>query len=1354
MVKNYLCKLALFAALPLLLSAPSPSVGQEVILQYFNTSWKEMEDRLPEIAEAGYTSLWLPSPCKGASGTYSVGYDVFDRFDLGDRDQMGTVRTRYGTKAELLSLIRLGHRLGLRIYFDNIMAHNGGPLDDVPAGTLFPSIPGFVPQDFHLVRKTGGGWRKAVDSVDWNDEWQVLNRNPFAWDIAQEEPNTSFDATGQSEGVDHPKWRGIRHPGRTELYLDTDLPVGTNGKGQNVYTFANKEPWEDTGWGASNTGAGNRKFDWQDSNGNGQHDTGEVSEPFTDTGMDPGTPARRVAAWGHGNAKYDMGNPVAEDVNTMLFRAQRWWVDQLHADGFRLDAVKHVPSYFFGQQSGADKDRSSDGYMGTAQEQFNLTRGFADWDNHRDTNFSTNPRNDLLLYGEHLGAPPNPSDYLSAGMRIANDDFSNRTGGFGGIGGSLAGFDAPGAFTFGVDTGMMYCLSHDNNHMSDNVRSAAHGYMLTRQGIPIVYTDGYNISGGPDYFPKPAYTPFLGQYGNKYVTAAVKLRQDFIRGNQVARWGDQDFAAWEMRDTTDGYTTVADTTCLLVMHARGFTNGQAQRMGTAFPAGARLRNYSQYNGPFYANVGNDGMLRGDDGGIVVVPSGGYFAFSYDVPELPEVWQGQGGKPPLEILQNGQAVSSFADVRKDGKNGDPAYAHTVLIPRVTDATNLTFIARADGSAENILLKLNGGIDLQANGRDNRPGEARDSFLGYEQMTFVRRVAEKFAAQSVTRNVIGSNGAETWIATLGTAGFTRNNGGGAVTNTGTATWVYHDPADTIQNLGTQPQFSPAPAAAGGQPITLHVKVGYLADSITDAWVYYTTDGVTFPEGSAGVARGTTQVVAATAAGNGTADAGGTPVWRRATLPALPSGTVLRYKIGVSKDVAPSRFPLDSDNILKKRRMETVFRLQNVNATAFTVYPHNDLASQEVGLKEGYHMLRSRVFLNRSGGSPRPGTSIYKTNTQTFYYDASRPVGSIRFPSNDNDVVGGSYGVVVLSDVQTTAVWYQTADANGTSAWTQATETTNPTNLGTTGFVKEWRFDYKNIPNSGLGTIRVRFKEPTSSADNSLTDAAGWFTTVSREVVTGTAPNFRVRFPETDGTVVGPGYGLKVYFDKSLGYAAGGAEIPESQILSEFSLFLASTQSGLPEDEALQPRASYQFIRHETDTESALLFSLPNIYNGQPEFLHHFRAVHNRGAVTLGATRLLKALPGSVADMDSDGLPDYWENQVGLDRTNPDGDFGQAGDPDRDGITNYNEFLFNLSPKTAEPPPVLATKQLPNGQLELEFPVHPARRYQVQSSSNLSQWSNLGPSVTVAASSLQTWVGTTSLNRLFYRIVVSSQ
>src|SRR5579859_2662117 len=94
----------------------------EVILQYFNTSWNEIATRMPELAEAGYTALWLPPPFIPGSQN-SVGYDVFNRFDYGT-----SAATRYGTADDLLNVVTVAHRFGLRVYFDNVMNQNGGPI--------------------------------------------------------------------------------------------------------------------------------------------------------------------------------------------------------------------------------------------------------------------------------------------------------------------------------------------------------------------------------------------------------------------------------------------------------------------------------------------------------------------------------------------------------------------------------------------------------------------------------------------------------------------------------------------------------------------------------------------------------------------------------------------------------------------------------------------------------------------------------------------------------------------------------------------------------------------------------------------------------------------------------------------------------------------------------------------------------------------------------------------------------------------------------------------------------------------------------------------------------------------------
>jgi glycosidase len=107
---------------PLLAGGLLSSARAEGMLQLFNVSWSEIARKMPELAEAGYLSLWLPPPTKG-SGGLSVGYDLWDPYDMGSKDQRDSVRTRYGTEAELLYMMEVAHRFGIRIYFDNIMNH-------------------------------------------------------------------------------------------------------------------------------------------------------------------------------------------------------------------------------------------------------------------------------------------------------------------------------------------------------------------------------------------------------------------------------------------------------------------------------------------------------------------------------------------------------------------------------------------------------------------------------------------------------------------------------------------------------------------------------------------------------------------------------------------------------------------------------------------------------------------------------------------------------------------------------------------------------------------------------------------------------------------------------------------------------------------------------------------------------------------------------------------------------------------------------------------------------------------------------------------------------------------------------
>ncbi|WP_236784723.1 alpha-amylase [Anaerococcus ihuae] len=86
--------------------------------------YKFLRENAKKIKDAGIDALWLPPMCKGG-GDQDVGYGIYDLWDLGEFDQKGTVRTKYGTKKELLEAIDELHKNEIKVYADVVLNHKG-----------------------------------------------------------------------------------------------------------------------------------------------------------------------------------------------------------------------------------------------------------------------------------------------------------------------------------------------------------------------------------------------------------------------------------------------------------------------------------------------------------------------------------------------------------------------------------------------------------------------------------------------------------------------------------------------------------------------------------------------------------------------------------------------------------------------------------------------------------------------------------------------------------------------------------------------------------------------------------------------------------------------------------------------------------------------------------------------------------------------------------------------------------------------------------------------------------------------------------------------------------------------------
>ncbi|MCR5607797.1 MAG: alpha-amylase [Lachnospiraceae bacterium] len=137
--------------------------------------WSNLESMAADFADKGITAMWLP-PAYKADNPENAGYSTYDLYDLGEFDQKGSVRTKYGTKEEYLSLIDTLHENNMQVYADIVLNHKAGA-DAVEKVKAYKVDGGSRNTDISGAY-TIGAW------CDFNFEGRNGKYSTFTWDAS------------------------------------------------------------------------------------------------------------------------------------------------------------------------------------------------------------------------------------------------------------------------------------------------------------------------------------------------------------------------------------------------------------------------------------------------------------------------------------------------------------------------------------------------------------------------------------------------------------------------------------------------------------------------------------------------------------------------------------------------------------------------------------------------------------------------------------------------------------------------------------------------------------------------------------------------------------------------------------------------------------------------------------------------------------------------------------------------------------------------------------------------------------------------------------------------------------------
>ena len=147
-------------------------VSAPATIQFFESTSLNTQRRAADLFMTGYGGIWVPPAGRADINDYSVGYDQYDRFDMGTADHP----TLYGTENTYKNAVAELRKAGLTTYADITLNHNGFDTYQTAGFAASGGYPGFVAADFHST------------SIDVNTD-PINGRISNLLDIAQESNN-------------------------------------------------------------------------------------------------------------------------------------------------------------------------------------------------------------------------------------------------------------------------------------------------------------------------------------------------------------------------------------------------------------------------------------------------------------------------------------------------------------------------------------------------------------------------------------------------------------------------------------------------------------------------------------------------------------------------------------------------------------------------------------------------------------------------------------------------------------------------------------------------------------------------------------------------------------------------------------------------------------------------------------------------------------------------------------------------------------------------------------------------------------------------------------------------------------